>query len=145
MDHYTFTLTNMLPEVMILLSNVTHHWSCTRWCSQTQRSIVLLKYCGVHYGGGWKVYIKLGFRAIALNIVDCEYPERGKCVLHPRLTGNIFMNFWYQLQCTSSKNNNIPSPWLHTHRILAILVFPKSWKIWIHISVQIHVTIRVEV
>ena len=60
------------------------------------------------------------------------------------LQGNLCLKIWYPIQWVSSKSRNIPIPWLHTHRILVILLFPKSFKICIHIAIQLHINIRVE-
>ena len=52
LDHDPFTLTNMFPGEIILRGNVMCHWSCPRWCIQTQSTIFVLKYCVVYDGGG---------------------------------------------------------------------------------------------
>ena len=60
MDIDHFTLTNMLPEEIILRGNVMHPCSYPGWCIQTQSAIIVLKYCVVHDGGLFKVQIQLG-------------------------------------------------------------------------------------
>ena len=70
MDHNPFSLTNMLPEEVILHGNVIPPWILPRRCSQTKSAIVVLKYCIVHYGGGCKVYLQLG-----PNHLD-KFPQR---------------------------------------------------------------------
>ena len=54
------------------------------------------------------------------------------------------MKLWYPMQWTTSKSHNIPNTWMHTNRILVILMFLKSCKIFIHIAIKLHITIWVK-